>query len=520
MLTLGLLFDNHKHFCDASKVKYLLALFVYICTSFAFTVPAGASELCEQSDQLTFDAIILLPKDEYTVYARLNRQGQVAGATLSSNNIDATNCQNIGSAQLTDKAWGRIGTFTASEAETYSISLVTDDQNIAQDASAPSVMFVPVASAPCADVNNCLVTYSGQSYTLSPQKISLNSDTLRAAHLQPIGEGVTMKKAIYYANDSIVYTSDTIGEPFDRRYLGPGEYELKTTLVSSNGQALTRTEKIEHSTSIVNLLSPLYFRNRSTMNLVAGLMIAFILYAIIFSQIRKLISYLRWKKTHVVGVTTPQLSSTDAYAKNLQNEGRKKDAKVLVGALLVPVALVGTVLFVSSFIVGSFTVDGVSMETTLHDRSQEWYYKLPVTIANFNNSTPKLKRGDVVVLKHDDNNLFIPVEDQKQSYVVKRILGLPGERVVVKDGEVKVFSSAFPEGLVPDKGSSWESVVIPSTGRYIDLVLKEGELFVVGDDREYSIDSRNYGPVKTSDVVGIVYYRHKSDLLPYVEPAL
>jgi signal peptidase I len=480
----------------------------------------SASELCEQLDQVTFDAIVQVPKDEYMVYGRLNRQGQTTGARLAVNNIDATNCRTVGSAQLTDSAWTKIGSLSIADAESLTLSLVADDQSIAQDASAPSVMFVSTSSPPCADVNNCGVTYSGQSYTLSPQKISLNSDTLRAAHLQPIGEGVTMKKAIYYANDSIVYTSDIIGEPFDTRYIGPGEYELKTTLVSSNGQALSRTEKLEHESTIINLLSPLYFKNRSTINLSLGIMLAFIIYLIVFSQIRRLANYLHWKKTHVVNPTqpvAPQLSSTEAYFKNMQEEGRKKDAKVLVGALLVPVALVGFVLFVSTFVIGRFTVDGVSMETTLHDKSQEWYYKLPVTIANFNNTTPKLDRGDVVVLKHDDNNLFVPIEEQKQSYVVKRILGLPGERVVVKDGSITVFNSSSPDGLVPDKGSSWESVVVPSTGRFIDLVLKEGELFVVGDDRDYSIDSRNYGPVSTSDVAGIVYYKHKSGLKPYVE---
>jgi len=266
---------------------------------------------------------------------------------------------------------------------------------------------------------------------------------------------------------------------------------------------------------------PLVLKNKETFKTVL-LGLAFLVgYVLVIGLLNKLKAYLKWRKTHIVSKsttpTTAQLSSVEMYKKLQGTELRRKDTKLLVLSLTVPLVVIIIVIVASQFLIGTFKVDGVSMETTLHDKSTQWMYKLPVSLAKFNNGNVALNRGDVVVLHHDDNNLFVPEVETKKSYVVKRVIGLPGERIKVADGSITVFNKLTPPGINPDKGVSWEPVIAPSSGISIDITLKEGELFVVGDDREYSIDSRYYGPVKSTDVVGIVLYKHKQGLVPYKE---
>jgi len=94
-----------------------------------------------------------------------------------------------------------------------------------------------------------------------------------------------------------------------------------------------------------------------------------------------------------------------------------------------------------------------------------------------------IRRGDVIAFRHD--------APTTETYI-KRVVGLPGERVEVRDGVVTIDGRALSEPYVrfPDKRSA-PSVVVPPHASY-----------VLGDNRADSDDSRNWGTVRDADVVG------------------
>ena len=163
---------------------------------------------------------------------------------------------------------------------------------------------------------------------------------------------------------------------------------------------------------------------------------------------------------------------------------------------------VGT-LFINTFIFRSFSVVGPSMETTLYTGDRLIVNRLPITIAQIQNKTYIPARGDVIVFKNP--NYTNGISDE---YIVKRVIGLPGERVTIVDGHYIVYNSDNPDGFNPDDANNREPGS-PTSGS-VDTIVPSGELFVSGDHREgsYSYDSRNgLGTIPLYDVVGPVNIR-------------
>lgn len=154
-------------------------------------------------------------------------------------------------------------------------------------------------------------------------------------------------------------------------------------------------------------------------------------------------------------------------------------------------------LFLTAFVFQSYEVDGPSMETTLQNKDRLIVLKLPRTWARLTNHDYIPKRGDVVVFNHAD--VAGPGDNDKQ--LIKRVVGLPGDRVVVKDNQLTIYNIDNPEGFSPDKTLPYGSVIKETSGE-VDLVVPAGEVFAVGDNRSNSLDSRYFGTVPASDIVG------------------
>ena len=89
-------------------------------------------------------------------------------------------------------------------------------------------------------------------------------------------------------------------------------------------------------------------------------------------------------------------------------------------------------------------------------------------------------------------------------YFIKRIIGLPGERVVIKDNKTTIFNDSHKEGLVLDEKYLAGTVPVSGSGEF--QVPADG-YFVMGDNRAYSFDSRSWGTLPKNDVVGLVQFR-------------
>lgn len=119
------------------------------------------------------------------------------------------------------------------------------------------------------------------------------------------------------------------------------------------------------------------------------------------------------------------------------------------------------------------------------------------------------KRGDVIVFKAPP--------DDKDEYI-KRILGLPGDTVMVKGGKVYV------NGNMMDESKYLDASVITSPGSFAregeSLVVPQNQYFVLGDNRPHSLDSRNLGTIKREKITGrawIVYWpAPKAGIVPAI----
>ena len=189
---------------------------------------------------------------------------------------------------------------------------------------------------------------------------------------------------------------------------------------------------------------------------------------------------------------TPQVSQTPH-----AREGWKSIGSTLLIFILAPIAA----LFLTFFVFQSYQVDGPSMETTLQDKDRLIVNKLPRTWSRITRHQYVPSRGDIIVFHRKSTAEF---GGDKQ--LIKRVIALPGERVVVKNGIITVYNSDRPEGFQPDKEQPYGSVIATTQGN-VDLVVGEDELFVSGDNRGNSLDSRSFGPIKAEDIVGKLEYR-------------
>lgn len=131
---------------------------------------------------------------------------------------------------------------------------------------------------------------------------------------------------------------------------------------------------------------------------------------------------------------------------------------------------------VRQFLFQPYRVQMGSMLPTLHENNLIIVNKLIYRMKNPN-------RGDIVVFRPPSN---------KDVFYIKRIIGLPGEMVEVKEGNVFINSEQIKENYL----------VIDTPGIFGPRKLQKGEYFVMGDHRNNSLDSREFGPIKLSDISG------------------
>lgn len=156
--------------------------------------------------------------------------------------------------------------------------------------------------------------------------------------------------------------------------------------------------------------------------------------------------------------------------------------KVIVIALAI-------IIPIRYFIVQPFFVHGASMEETFHDAD---YILIDEISYRFNDP----ERGDIVVFRYPND---------RTQYFIKRVVGLPGETIEVKDNSVKIYNSESPEGFFLEESEYLDDSQITSGN--LRIKLDSREYFVMGDNRSHSSDSRIWGPVHRSLITGRVFAR-------------
>jgi signal peptidase I len=134
------------------------------------------------------------------------------------------------------------------------------------------------------------------------------------------------------------------------------------------------------------------------------------------------------------------------------------------------------------------------MQETLQDNDLLIVSKVPKTISKITHKPYIPPRYQIIIFSKDEGTGL-------SRQLVKRVIALPGERVVVKNGSVTVFNQSNPNGFNPDVDQEY-SKTIKNTPGLADLQVGENQVFVLGDNRLNSLDSRNFGTVEANSIVG------------------
>ena len=152
--------------------------------------------------------------------------------------------------------------------------------------------------------------------------------------------------------------------------------------------------------------------------------------------------------------------------------------KKIVKEYIPYILIIVIILLIKSYVFSPIIVNGDSMDSTLKDGD--------VMILNkYTYYTSDIKRFDIVVIKHEGR------------YIIKRVIGLPGDKVKIEDNILYINEKAYAEEYL-DRNTSTEDFEISK--------IEDGYYFVLGDNSEVSLDSRSIGLIKKSDIEGKATY--------------
>lgn len=163
---------------------------------------------------------------------------------------------------------------------------------------------------------------------------------------------------------------------------------------------------------------------------------------------------------------------------------KKKKNEILDWFLHIGIAVIVGVLIVT-FVVQRTIVHDISMEPTLTEGDNLFVEKLGHRFG-------WLKSGDIIVFKSPDADILL----------IKRLVAVEGDRVEVRDGRVYVNGEIFLTGL-PDEPETPQGDI----PEYTDLTVPEGMVYLLGDNRLYSHDSTEFGPIEEKWITGRALFR-------------
>jgi signal peptidase I len=160
----------------------------------------------------------------------------------------------------------------------------------------------------------------------------------------------------------------------------------------------------------------------------------------------------------------------------------------IVRAIFAFVLALLIVLPLRMYVVEPFYVKGNSMNPGIGNKDYLFFQKFD----------KRLKRGDIIVYKNPND---------KDQYFIQRIIGLPNEKIEIKENKIKIFDDKDPNGKDLDENDYLPGNAVTAHAGKSGFVIGEDEYFVLADNREEGLDSRKLGPISKKLIIGKIWLR-------------
>ena len=172
---------------------------------------------------------------------------------------------------------------------------------------------------------------------------------------------------------------------------------------------------------------------------------------------------------------------------------KRRNYRTLIEWTVIVLAVLLCTVILRTFVVQSFSIPSLSMYPTLQVGDR-------IIVDRLSYHLHPVHRGDIVVFARP------PLEDQEYADLVKRVIGLPGETISSKDGHVYINDKLLAEPWLPPGPDSFTGPLPGDSHQQFNLPgpvkIPAGEYYVMGDNRTDSEDSRFFGPIPESLIVG------------------
>lgn len=481
---------------------------------------AQSTEYCEESTSLYYDARLVVSSDKYDVYVKLGKRGQATKVQLQIE--EESKCTTVGEIQANGESYKKIGSWDLKSNQEPRFVLASNLFDSLPDANRPEVLLVSKTDPVCVPDKKCYTKINSEKGYIVPTHTSLAINDLVVKKVtDPKKDQIT--KVDYYASNRYLYTTSDI-EAFNMGLVPGGNQTISRVVSYRSGQKVVLENQVyvSFTKDFGNLLYRTFNSNKTWLRVVGIMLLGALLATLLLSIYHLYRRRRQWKINHGLEKEEIDAIPNDPDAQpplpvTTSDQTTETQTKLTIERIIhlalpiagiMAIALFGMIVF-DSYFIEIFRVEGVSMEKTLHTDDRLAVNKTIGTWANINSQKYIPRRGEVIIFTKPAN--ILTDDHEEVEYVVKRVIGLPGERVFINKGIVTIFNKEYPKGFNPDKGQSWEKTYIKGDENKLEIVLAENEIFVSGDNRPESLDSRINGPIDIQYIVGHVEAR----ILPF-----
>lgn len=495
-----------------APVNFLKKILVLLCVIGLFSGTVSADPIPEtpcREDPHTQTALFKVPQGTYKIYAATDNGSDTARVYLNQfDDLDVNHCQLLGPTVAVNQQKLAVGdvTITASSA----ISWYIKTQNaVSQNLSANRlrIFLVPTNVQLCID-SQCRVDDSHTQLIIPVQSNTATNRVVIAYYVNPAED--TLKTVDYFADDNFLFAKQTLTE-FPTEYQSIINYSKLSTLSKyESGQAIVRTQQLkddQYGSATPTELLRKYINPYEDKLPTAGIFLGITTFAYaILLLYRKWYVKRQWKYNH--GLLTRKVEHYDP-EKSLK---RIELVTTLLNIRRIAVVFIGLfalLIILNTFVIDTFDISGHSMEKTLHNGEKVLILKLPVSYKKFIHGNYIPTRGSIIVAKiNESEGSYVSTFGNGKKAMIKRVVAIPGDRVVVKDKRIYVYIQNKGEAKLFGEGQPWAKTVQNTTDHFdIDRVLGINEVFVAGDNRAASIDSRINGPINAGQIIGVMIYK-------------